>query len=125
VPKFDRHIFICVNEREADHPRGCCRAKGSEALAAAFKEAVGRQNLTSQVRANKSQCLDQCEHGPTVVVYPEQVWYGFVRPGDVAEIIERHIVGGEPVRRLMLADDCVNALRCAHRAGPNSQGKKP
>jgi len=54
------------------------------------------------VRANKSGCLDQCEHGPNVVVYPEAVWYGRVMPEDVAEIIEWHIVSGAPVERLRL-----------------------
>ena len=54
------------------------------------------------MRANKSGCLDQCEHGPTVVVYPDAVWYGRVTEADIDEIIERHIIGGEPVARLRL-----------------------
>ena len=67
------------------------------------------------MRANKSGCLDQCEHGPTVVVYPDAVWYGGVTEADVAEIVERHLVGGEPVERLRLADACVNTATCPHR----------
>jgi (2Fe-2S) ferredoxin len=63
-----------------------------------------------------SGCLDQCEHGPTVVVYPDAVWYGGVTPNDVDEIIESHIVNGKPVERLMLAEDCINASSCPHRA---------
>ena len=50
-----------------------------------------------------SGCLDQCEHGPTVVVYPDAVWYGRVTAADVDEIIESHIVNGKPVERLMIA----------------------
>ena len=57
-----------------------------------FRAALAARGLTGRVRANKAQCLDQCEHGPTVVVYPEQVWYGFVRPEDVEEIVDQHIV---------------------------------
>ncbi len=60
------------------------------------------------MRANKSGCLDQCEHGPTVVVYPEQVWYGHVQSTDVDEIVREHIVGGRVVERLRLPEGCVN-----------------
>ena len=73
---------------------------------------LGFQN---RVRANKSGCLDQCEHGPTVVVYPEAVWYGRVTLADVDEIIASHILGGQPVTRLMIADSCLNAPSCPHR----------
>jgi (2Fe-2S) ferredoxin len=56
------------------------------------------------VRANNAGCLDQCEQGVTVVVYPEQVWYGHVTVDDLDELIDKHIVGGEVVERLMLPD---------------------
>ena len=79
--------------------------------------ALVARGLTGRVRANKSQCLDQCEHGPTVVVYPEQVWYGFVRPEDVEEIVDQHIVGNEPGKRLILDDACLNTARCPHKGG--------
>jgi (2Fe-2S) ferredoxin len=73
-------------------------------------------NLAGRVRINKSGCLDQCEHGPTVVVYPEAVWYGNVTPADAAEIVEEHLVNGRPVERLRLADACINTKSCPHRA---------
>jgi len=60
------------------------------------------------VRANKSGCLEQCEVGPTVVVYPDAVWYGGVTPADVDEIIDSHIVGGQPVKRLVIPDSVLN-----------------
>lgn len=104
MPSFQRHIFVCVNERAPGHPRGCCKERGAEEVRARFKREVTAQGLNSQVRANNAGCLDQCEHGVTVVVYPEQVWYGGVTADDVPEIIERHIVGGEYVTRLMLPD---------------------
>jgi (2Fe-2S) ferredoxin len=80
-----------------------------------FKEAIGAAGLKATVRANKSGCLDQCEHGPTVVVYPEAVWYGFVQPEDVVEIVQEHIVNGRPVERLRLAATCVNTASCPHK----------
>jgi (2Fe-2S) ferredoxin len=71
--------------------------------------------LAGKVRINKSGCLDQCEHGPMVVVYPEAVWYGNVQPEDAAEIVEEHLVGGRPVKRLRVADECLNTKSCPHR----------
>ena len=71
--------------------------------------------LGAKIRINKAGCLDQCEHGPTVVVYPEAVWYGHVRTEDAEEIVTEHLVGGRPVERLRLADECVNTKSCSHR----------
>jgi (2Fe-2S) ferredoxin len=76
-----------------------------------FKVKLAQRGLKTLVRANKSGCLDQCELGPTVVVYPEAVWYGHVKPEDLDEIIESHIIGNKPVERLMLADAQLNAPR--------------
>jgi (2Fe-2S) ferredoxin len=71
--------------------------------------------LKATVRANKAGCLDQCEHGPTVVVYPEAVWYGKVTPADVDEILQQHIQLGKPVERLRIAESCINNKDCPHR----------
>lgn len=107
MPKFEKHIFICMNQREAGHPRGCCDPTGQGELQWLFKTKLEQRGI-KMVRANKSGCLDQCELGPTVVVYPEGVWYGGVRPADVDEIIESHIVGNEPVERLRIPDGVLN-----------------
>ena len=100
--RFRHHLFVCENVRPPDDPRGCCTARGSGGLREAFKAELARRGLKGIVRANKSGCLDACAHGPTVVVYPEGVWYGGVTVADVPEIVERHLVGGEPVERLRL-----------------------
>lgn len=114
---FERHVFVCTNVREAGHPRGCCAGKDSPKVRELFKAEIEKRGMKRRVRINQAGCLDQCEHGVTVVVYPEQVWYGFVKPEDVAEIVEEHLVGGRPVERLRLADVCVNTDRCVHRGG--------
>ncbi|HZD30516.1 MAG TPA: (2Fe-2S) ferredoxin domain-containing protein [Candidatus Angelobacter sp.] len=115
MPKFARHIFICGNQRPDGHPRGSCDRAGTADLHRAFKASLAQTLVRATVRANKAGCLDQCEHGPTVVVYPEAVWYGHVTLADVDEIVQSHIVGGKPVDRLQIADACLNAATCEHR----------
>ena len=84
-----------------------------------FKQKLAELGLKGKVRANQSGCLDQCEHGPNVVIYPEAVWYGGVTLADVDEIVASHIVAGQPVERLMLKDDCLNTATCEHK--PNGK----
>ncbi len=115
MPKFTRHVFICTNQREPGDPRGSCNADGTGELQKAFKKKLAQRGLASAIRSNKAGCLDQCEHGPTVVVYPEAVWYGGVTSADVDEIVESHLIGGKPVERLVLADACLNTARCEHK----------
>jgi (2Fe-2S) ferredoxin len=102
VSRFTHHVFVCENERPPDDPRGSCGCKGSKAIRQAFKEELKKRGLKGRVRANAAGCLDACPHGPSIVVYPEGVWYGGVRPEDVPEIVERHLIGGEPVARLLI-----------------------
>jgi (2Fe-2S) ferredoxin len=101
---FTRHIFVCTNQRSADDPRGCCSKLGSEALLAHFKQEAKRLNLKGVVRANKAGCLDHCALGPSVVIYPEGVWYRVNTEADVTEIMERHVMNGEVVTRLLMPD---------------------
>ena len=115
MAKFEKHIFVCANQRPAGHPRGCCDPAGNADLQRAFKTHLDQCGIRVAVRANKSGCLDQCEHGPTVVVYPEGVWYGNVTLADVDEIVLSHILGDRPVERLRIADSCLNTLECKHR----------
>ena len=102
MPSFERHIFICVNERAPNNPKGCCKLANGDKVRDAFKKELAAMGLLTSVRANKSGCLDQCAHGVAVVVYPEQVWYGNVTTDDVREIVHRHIIEGKFVTRLML-----------------------
>jgi len=116
MAKFERHIFICTNQRPEGHPRGCCNPSGEGELQRLFKVKLAQRGIKGTVRANKSGCLDQCEVGPTVVVYPEAVWYGHVKPEDVDEIIESHIIGGRPVERLIIPDSLLNNTQKSPRS---------
>jgi (2Fe-2S) ferredoxin len=102
MPRYQRHIFVCTNVRPPENPTGCCAAKGSEEVRARFKEEISRRKLKAFVRACTSSCLANCSEGVSVVVYPEGVWYGRVTLADVDEIMERHILRGEVVERLLV-----------------------
>lgn len=115
MANFERHVFVCTNHREQGSARRSCSPEGNGELQKLFKREIANAGLAMKVRANSAGCLDQCEHGPTVVVYPEQVWYGFVRPEDVPEIVQQHLVLGQPVERLTLAAGCVNTAQCPHK----------
>ena len=101
-PPYQRHVFVCTNERSETDPRGCCKARGSEQVLSALKKALKERGLSGKVRANSSGCLDACSQGPSMVVYPEAVWYGKVSQADVEEILSSHLVGGRPVERLKM-----------------------
>ncbi len=105
---FTHHIFICGNQRSPGHARGCCDPDGSEQLRNAFKAEVKRRGLNPLVRANKAGCLDQCELGPAVVIYPQGIWYGKVQLKDVSRIIEETIVGGKILDDLLISDELLN-----------------
>lgn len=108
MARFERHIFICMNERPPGNPRGCCAGKDAEAIKIAMKDEISKRGLKGKVRANEAGCLNQCAVGPTVVVYPEQVWYGHVTVADVAEIFDRHVMKGEVIERLRIPDAVLN-----------------
>ncbi len=98
--RFRHHVFVCENRRPDDDPRGCCAAKGGREVRAALKAELKRRGIRD-VRANAAGCLDACPHGPSMVVYPEGVWYGHVRVEDVPEIVD-HLAGGPAVERLVI-----------------------
>ena len=115
MPAFEHHVFVCCYSRPEGAPRPSCTRDGTSSLHAELKKRVKAAGLDDRVRINKSGCLDQCEHGPMVVVYPDAVWYGNVQPGDAAAIVDEHLLAGRPVERLRLADECLNTKNCVHR----------
>lgn len=97
--KYRQHLFICTNER-ADPNRKSCGTAHGEALVAQFKSLIQQHRLAIEVRAQKTACLDACEVGPSLVVYPDGIWYGGVQLEDVNEIFEEHLLHNRPVERL-------------------------
>lgn len=101
---FTNHVFCCTNEREAGHARGCCKAKGSEELRDYMKAKCKELGLP-QTRINNSGCLDRCELGAVMVIYPQGTWYHYETKTDIDEIISTHLQGGKIVEHLELKAD--------------------
>ena len=95
------HVFCCTNQRPPDHERGSCQASGGIGLRNHLKDRVKELGLEG-VRINAAGCLNRCEDGPAVVVYPEGIWYRVQNKTDIEEIISGHLQGGEPVARLRI-----------------------
>ncbi len=102
MPAYTHHAFVCTNVRPPDNPKGCCAAKGSPDIVAAFKAALERHGLHGTAKVTSSGCLGPCARGVTMVVYPEGTWYGGVTLEDVDTIVREHFVGGTPVARLVM-----------------------
>ncbi len=100
-PYFRIHAFVCTNRRPDGHKRGSCAARGSEPLRDYLKARAKELGLEG-VRINGAGCLDRCELGPVMVIYPEGIWYSFHSHEDIDEILETHLVAGGRVQRLML-----------------------
>ncbi len=103
-PFYRAHVFCCTNERPDGHPRGCCKDKDSEALRNYMKARAKALGLEG-VRINIAGCLDRCELGPTMVIYPEGVWYHYRSTDDIDEILQTHVIEGGRVTRLQLQPD--------------------
>jgi (2Fe-2S) ferredoxin len=100
-----RYLFVCINRRAADNPKGCCAAKDSEEVYRALKGEVAARGLAKlEARVCTSSCLDQCATGVTVLVEPDHFFYGRVTVADVPEIVDG-LVKGQPVKRLVVTAD--------------------
>lgn len=122
MPAFTHHLFICGNSRESGHRRGSCDPKSTHRLRDAFKKELKKAGFGNLARANQAGCLDQCEHGPTVVIYPQGIWYGGVSPEDVPRIVQKTLLGGEILNDLLIDDSCLNNPDCPHRK-PSEPGE--
>lgn len=99
---FKYHVFFCCNQREPGET--CCNNRGAQAVRDYAKDRVKalRLNGPGKVRINSAGCMDRCDNGPVMVVYPEGVWYTYMDKQDVDEIIEEHLRHGRVVERLRI-----------------------
>ena len=100
---YERHIFFCCNQREGTE-RPSCNGKGASEMRDYAKQRVKELGLSGEgkSRVNMAGCLDRCEEGPCIVVYPEAVWYTYVDRADIDEIVSEHLQHGRVVERLRI-----------------------
>ncbi len=100
---FDKHVFFCTNQREDGSQ--CCADYGAQKARDYVKKKVKEEGISSdsnRIRINNAGCMDRCEQGPVIVVYPEAVWYTYVDETDLDEIVEQHLKNGRIVERLKI-----------------------
>jgi (2Fe-2S) ferredoxin len=99
--RFKKHVFICTNERKSSDRKSCGESTGME-LVHEFKRIIKEKGLKATIRAQRTGCLDACDFGPSVVVYPEGIFYGGVLLTDVEQIVNDHLINNKPVERLII-----------------------
>ena len=99
---FQHHVFFCINER--NDGRACCADRNAQALQEYAKKRLKTLDMNGpgKIRINKAGCLDRCEEGPVLVVYPEGIWYTYIDEEDIDEIVDSHLIAGKPVERLKI-----------------------
>ena len=100
---FDKHVFFCTNLREDGS--ACCGNFAAQKARDYVKKKVKEEGISSdqnRIRINSAGCMDHCNEGPVIVVYPEAVWYTYVDENDLDEIIEQHLKNGRIVERLKI-----------------------
>ena len=103
-PVYRVHVFCCTNDRPATHWRGSCAGRGAKSLCD-YMCRLGMAMGVRRVRINHAGCLNVCEHGPVMVIYPEGIWYRYESEADVEAIMRSHVARGVPVERLRLTID--------------------
>ncbi len=88
--QYRHHVFVCSFGKT-------CEKAGGVDVFRAMKQEAREAGLGDSVRINKSGCMNQCGHGPMVVVYPQDVWYCGVDASGGRRIVREHLVDGEIV----------------------------
>ena len=98
---FKNHLFFCLNERS--NGENCCAQHNAFELFTYAKNRIKELGLSGagKIRVNKAGCLDACNLGPVMVIYPDGTWYTFIDADDIEEIIQSHLLEGKTVERLL------------------------
>jgi (2Fe-2S) ferredoxin len=105
MPRPEKHVFVCTQNRPQGHPRGSCASSGCAEVMNEFMAEIQNRNLFEKIGLTNTGCMGPCNLGPSVLVYPEGVMYGNVKKDDVKAIIEQHLITGEPVASLVVPSE--------------------
>ena len=124
---YRRHVFVCQNRR--DNGDACCAlaAPAAEGAIKTLRDALKQHGAhgRGKTRINRAGCFDRCKLGPVVAVYPDNVWYAYRNADDLREIAQSHLLNGQVVERLRLADDARPAQKPGGGAGESDTTKAP
>ncbi|MEW4563034.1 (2Fe-2S) ferredoxin domain-containing protein [Bremerella sp. JC770] len=123
MSKFTHHIFVCNKCKPPKHLRDSKHDPAK--LRAALKKEIKRLGLKAQVRANDSGCLDQCDDGQVVVIYPQAIWYGGVTEGDAERIIHETILEGKVLEDLQISSEKLRCGKAAKKMESDSSAPSP
>lgn len=123
MSKFTHHIFVCNKCKPPKHQRDGKHDSGK--LRAALKKEIKRLGIKAQVRANDSGCLDQCDDGQVVVIYPQAIWYGGVTVEDAERIIQETILEGKVLEDLQIPDERLRCGKAAKKMDSDSSAPSP
>ena len=101
APYYTHHIFCCLNQRTEGHAKGCCMSRKAEPVFHYLKQRMKELGVPD-TRVNRAGCLDRCEHGPVIVIYPEGAWYRCRTREEAEQIIQQHVLKGNRVSELLL-----------------------
>ncbi|MDB4559482.1 (2Fe-2S) ferredoxin domain-containing protein [Planctomycetota bacterium] len=124
MPGYQRMLFVCLNDRGDEHPRGSCAKAGGGEVLDRLRAGIHERGLKGVVRAVGTRCLGQCAHGPVVACQPEEVWYGNVQGEHVDQLIDDHVLGGEVVAALELSEEQLVFVSREERPLPPIQRRK-
>lgn len=105
MPRPEKHVFVCTQNRPPGHPRGSCASTGCMEVMNTFMEEIQNRNLFEKIGLTNTGCMGPCMMGPSVLIYPEGIMYGRVTKEDVTTIIDEHLLGGEPVEKLKVSTE--------------------
>ncbi|GAB6054542.1 NAD(P)H-dependent oxidoreductase subunit E [Magnetospira thiophila] len=105
MPKPEKHVFVCTQNRPQGHPRGSCTQQGCTEVMEEFLQQLQNRDLFEKIQVTATGCMGPCPAGATVLVYPEGIMYGRVSKDDVAAIFDEHLLQDKPVERLRMPAD--------------------
>jgi (2Fe-2S) ferredoxin len=101
MQKPKHHIFVCGSFRVAGEAKGVCHRKDSTALIQYLQTEIGDRGM-DDVLVSSTGCMNLCEKGPLLVVYPDACWYGDVNEEKIDTILDA-LEQGEPASELLMA----------------------